>query len=238
MNNQTVFERYELKYLLTAAQRDALLASLGERLVPDHFGHSTVCSVYYDTPDYYLIRRSLEKPAYKEKLRLRTYGVGAPSAFVELKKKYQGVVYKRRIALPTAAAVAYLNRQAEAGGGQIGRELDYFLASHPRLGPRVALFYERDAFYGAEEANLRLTFDENIRWRAENLSLTTSSAGRLLLAEGQVLLEVKTAASLPLWVTHQLTQLGLYPTSFSKYGTAYADGIQSFRRNAYAGANF
>ena len=102
MSYTNVFKRYELKYLLTPAQRDAVLLGIAPYMQLDRYGHTTIRNIYFDTGDYRLIRRSIEKPAYKEKLRVRSYRlVGSDdTVFVELKKKYDGVVYKRRIALP------------------------------------------------------------------------------------------------------------------------------------------
>ena len=113
MNGYT-FERRELKYRITDAQRAALEAAFDARMVPDEYGESTICNIYYDTADYRLIRAPLEKPAYKEKLRLRSYGVTGPGGevFLELKKKYKGIVYKRRITLPEDAAGEFIAGRA------------------------------------------------------------------------------------------------------------------------------
>ena len=115
MNGYT-FERRELKYRITDAQRAALEAAFGARMVPDEHGESTICNIYYDTADYRLIRASLEKPAYKEKLRLRSYGATEPGGevFLELKKKYKGIVYERRITLPEDAAGDFIARRARS----------------------------------------------------------------------------------------------------------------------------
>ena len=115
MNGYT-FERRELKYRITDAQRAALEAAFGTQMIPDEHGESTICNIYYDTADYRLIRASLEKPAYKEKLRLRSYGVTEPGGevFLELKKKYKGIVYKRRITLPEDAAGEFIAGRARS----------------------------------------------------------------------------------------------------------------------------
>lgn len=223
MNGYT-FERRELKYRITDAQRAALEAAFGTRMVPDEYGESTICNIYYDTADYRLIRASLEKPAYKEKLRLRSYGVTEPGGevFLELKKKYKGIVYKRRITLPEDAAGEFIAGRAPLGEhGQIGREIEYFTAFYAPLLPAVHLSYERSAWFSREDRDLRITFDKNIRFRQEDVSLTLPAGGRRILPEGESLMEIKAAAALPLWLVSELDTLGIYQSTFSKYGEAY-----------------
>ena len=223
MNGYT-FERRELKYRITDAQRAALEAACGARMVPDEHGESTICNIYYDTADYRLIRASLEKPAYKEKLRLRSYGVTEPGGevFLELKKKYKGIVYKRRITLPEDAAGEFIAGRTPLGEhGQIGREIEYFTAFYAPLLPAVHLSYERSAWFSREDRDLRITFDKNIRFRQEDVSLTLPAGGRRILPEGESLMEIKAAAALPLWLVSELDTLGIYQSTFSKYGEAY-----------------
>lgn len=223
MNGYT-FERRELKYRITDAQRAALEAAFGARMIPDEHGESTICNIYYDTADYRLIRASLEKPAYKEKLRLRSYGVTEPGGevFLELKKKYKGIVYKRRITLPEDAAGEFIAGRAPLGEhGQIGREIEYFTAFYAPLLPAVHLSYERSAWFSREDRDLRITFDKNIRFRQEDVSLTLPAGGRRILPEGESLMEIKAAAALPLWLVSELDTLGIYQSTFSKYGEAY-----------------
>lgn len=223
MNGYT-FERRELKYRITDAQRAALEAAFGARMVPDEYGESTICNIYYDTADYRLIRASLEKPAYKEKLRLRSYGVTEPGGevFLELKKKYKGIVYKRRITLPEDAAGEFIAGRAPLGEhGQIGREIEYFTAFYAPLLPAVHLSCERCAWFSREDRDLRITFDKNIRFRQEDVSLTLPAGGRRILSEGESLMEIKAAAALPLWLVSELDTLGIYQSTFSKYGEAY-----------------
>lgn len=223
MNGYT-FERRELKYRITDAQRAALEAAFDARMVPDEYGESTICNIYYDTADYRLIRASLEKPAYKEKLRLRSYGVTelGGEVFLELKKKYKGIVYKRRITLPEDAAGEFIAGRAPLGEhGQIGREIEYFTAFYAPLLPAVHLSYERSAWFSREDRDLRITFDKNIRFRQEDVSLTLPAGGRRILSEGESLMEIKAAAALPLWLVSELDTLGIYQSTFSKYGEAY-----------------
>lgn len=220
---QAVFRRKEIKYLLTQRQADGLLPVIARHMEPDDFAHSSISNLYYDTPDYRMIRRSLEKPQYKEKLRLRCYQIpqGDTPAFLEIKKKASGVVYKRRTGLPYTQAVAYLQRQAPGGDSQIFRELDWMLLTYQSLAPSVFLSYERDSWKGTENPELRLTLDQEILWRTQTLDLRCGTWGEPLLEPGQTLLEIKIPDAMPLWLAEALSELAVYPTSFSKYGQAY-----------------
>lgn len=217
-----VFRRVELKYLLSAAEREALREVVRGRVRPDESGRTTVCSLYFDTPDRRLIRTSLEGPVYKEKLRLRTYGVPGPEspAFVELKKKFQGVVYKRRVALPYREAWAWLcGGQTPRQETQITREIEWFLDFYGGLEPADVLCADRVAYDG--EGDLRITLDENIRWRGADLDLLSGDGGAPLLSPGETLMEVKASGGMPFWFSRALSALEIRPIPFSKYGRAY-----------------
>ncbi len=226
MGNLTyVFERVERKFLLTPAQYAGLMRVLPEYMQVDQYGESTILSLYLDTEDSLLIRRSLEKPVYKEKLRLRSYGVPREmdNVFLEVKKKVRGVVYKRRICLPLAQAMECLAQgSVPAAGGQIGREIAYMLRRY-RLRPAVLLAYDRTAYAELEPSpnRLRITIDRDIRSRQTDLDLRLGAAGELLLAPGMRLMEIKTAHAIPLWLCAVLDQNEIRPTSFSKYGRVY-----------------
>lgn len=234
--SNSVFKRKEIKFLLEPRQRAALIAAMEGHMKEDEYGESTICSLYYDTPNSRLIRRSLEKPLYKEKLRLRSYGKAAPGGniYVELKKKYDGVVYKRRISLPEHQADAWLGGRAPLPqDSQIGREIDWFLHYYVNLRPAMYLCYDRIAWFCPTDENLRITMDRNIRWRTDALSLTAAPRGEQLLRPGQSLLEIKTASALPLWLVEALNENEIRQTSFSKYGTAYT--IQHTRESMQKG---
>lgn len=226
MGNFTyVFERVERKFLLTPGQYAGLMRTLPEYMQADQYGESTILSLYLDTEDSLLIRRSLEKPVYKEKLRLRSYGVpgGTDNVFLEVKKKVRGVVYKRRICLPLDRAMACLKQgTVPAASGQIGREIAYMLRRY-RLRPAVLLAYDRTAYTELEPSpnRLRITIDRDIRSRQTDLDLRLGSAGDPLLAPGMRLMEIKTAHAIPLWLCAALDQNEIRPTSFSKYGRVY-----------------
>lgn len=218
-----IFERYEVKFLITREQKEWIVAAMEPYMQTDMYGKSRINSLYFDTPDRRLIRRSLEKPVYKEKLRVRSYGVASPDStvFVELKKKYRSVVYKRRIGLPEVQAMAFLCEQKAIPDTQIAREIAYFKQYYDPIQPSMLLSYEREAFYGREEAAFRITFDEAIYWRENELSLCAPFGGERLLDDDTVLMEVKCAGGIPLWLTSLLSERKIYKTSFSKYGTAY-----------------
>ena len=226
-DTKLTFERYEKKYLLSAEAYEDLFARLEPHIEPDDYPRSTVCSIYYDSDDYRLIRHSIDAPVYKEKLRLRSYNVPGDedTVFVELKKKYKGIVYKRRVALPEARAAAWL-----AGTGrperesQMTREIDFFLSSY-RPEAKVYLACDRTAWRAKDDPELRITFDRNIRWRQTELDLRLGSQGEPLLRDGQVLMEIKIPSAAPLWLARMLSECALFPTKFSKYGVCYKEHI-------------
>lgn len=224
-STQYSFERREEKYFLTPAQYAQLLTTLHGHMRADEHGQYTICSLYFDTPDFRLIRTSLEKPYYKEKLRVRSYGTPTPDGrvFVELKKKVGGIVYKRRIDLPAGRADAFLRGEISVPG-QIAREISWFQGIY-RAQPCVLIAYDRTAFAGVAEPGLRVTFDTGIRWRTERLTLTAGDGGAPLLADNRILMELKTPDACPLWLSRTLTQTGARATSFSKYGTCYREHL-------------
>ena len=221
---QEAFARIEKKFFVTGEQHAALVEALRRQgFALQLFGSATVQSIYYDTPDCLLARRSIARPNYKEKLRLRTYGsVSADStAFLEIKKKYQHVVYKRRTSLPLPQAVSALNRGClPEENGQIGREISRFV-QHYGVQPAALIAYERDAWLNSAADAVRITFDSRIRFRGSRLDLTLPGEGTLLVPPALRLMEVKVPGAWPLWLTHLLWQLDVQPTHFSKYGTAY-----------------
>lgn len=234
---QKTFKRYENKYLLDERQFQLLLRLLAERMQPDEYCKEGRCysihSIYYDTANHDIIRQSLTKPYYKQKLRLRSYTFPIrpeDKVFLELKKKIGGIVSKRRATMTLEEAdqlvrtgrrpgsADYLNRQVTA-------EIAHFLLRH-QVEPKVLISYRRLAFFARDDREFRLTLDSQIRARREDL-WQESTAGELLLPSGQYLMEVKIANSLPLWFSQILSQLRLYSTSFSKYGNEYSRHILS-----------
>ena len=204
----------------------------------DHYGRTTIRNIYFDTDTFRLIRRSLEKPAYKEKLRVRSYGTADPEdeVFVELKKKYDGIVYKRRLTLPEKIVRESFERRRDLPvKSQIGEEIKYFRHYYGQLVPVVFLTYEREAYYSLDGSDFRVTFDENILYREDDVSLGSEIYGKPLLENGQTLLEIKTSGGLPLWMSRTLSSNHLFKTSFSKYGSAY---MKMMNKNAKGGVRY
>ncbi|MBQ4100908.1 MAG: polyphosphate polymerase domain-containing protein, partial [Oscillospiraceae bacterium] len=176
------------------------------------------------TPEYLLIRRSIEHPVYKEKLRVRSYGKveDDTTVFVELKKKYDGVVYKRRIDMPYKSVREYLcEGKLNIPKTQITNEIDYVLSFYGNINPSMYISYERAAYYSKTDSDFRITFDKNILWRDYDLTLKSEVYGKPLLSDDEMVLEVKTSLAMPLWLTQFLSKNKIYKASFSKYGNAY-----------------
>ncbi|WP_026519196.1 polyphosphate polymerase domain-containing protein [Butyrivibrio sp. FCS006] len=239
-----VFQRIEVKYLLDDMQYTELRKRLEGMAAVDSYGKTSILNIYFDTPDYKLIERSLEKPVYKEKLRLRTYGVADDdtNAFIEIKKKYKGVVYKRRISMPYKKAMEYLvDDKRPEQRSQISDEIDYFLKYYKGIRPAMAISYDRIAMAGIEDPDLRITFDTNIRWRTDKLSLSEGNVGKDILLPGQHLMELKIAGAMSIELAKILDELNIRKTSFSKYGKGYVDymyGEDATERNKSNIKNF
>ncbi len=223
------FARVETKYMLTVAQERQIedaLAQQGFRWMD--FGDPTVQSLYYDTPDYQLIRASLDRPVYKEKLRLRAYGKPerVTMSFIEIKKKYRGVVYKRRVSQPLAAAFAELNSgRVGAEGGQVGQEAEWMVRRYG-LQPKAVITYDRDAWFSDRWPDVRITFDRNLSFRQSDFSLASQASNTALTLPTQRLMEIKTGGSYPFWLSRLLQAVHAERIHFSKYGLAYVKYIQ------------
>ncbi len=227
MSDQNVFERVEKKYRLNQKQYDSFRNAAAKKLHMDEYGLHTIRNIYYDTPNYELIRRSIDKPKYKEKLRLRGYGEIQDESvvFLEIKKKYQGVVYKRRTQLAFMQAQEYLESGSITKKNQILKEIDYFIKFY-RPKPRVYLAYDREAFVGNEDENMRITIDQNIRSRSHRLELSYDGECKML-NPGEYLMEIKVKEAYPMWLADLLGKLEIYPVSFSKYGAVYAQAMRN-----------
>ena len=221
-----VFKRIEIKYLLSDKQYASLFSYLETIARVDDYGQTRINNIYFDTPGYKMIRTSLEKPVYKEKLRLRTYGATADytNAFIEIKKKYDGVVYKRRVSGDYRRAYDYLVNGGEPlDDSQISREIEGLIYMYDYLKPSMKICYDRVAMAGIEDPNLRITFDKNIQWSTEDMDLKHFTEGNSILKEGKYLMEIKVANSMPRELAERLSELEIYPASFSKYGRGYQD---------------
>lgn len=227
--------------MITIEQKNIILEAIKPYMEPDKYGRTTIRNLYFDTNNYLLIRRSIEKPAYKEKLRIRSYdrATSDSTVFVELKKKYDSIVYKRRVSLSEEQAMKWLLLKENCyNHTQISDEIDYFIDYYGTLHPAVFLSYKREAFFSKDTSDFRITFDDDILVRNENLSLKSEAYGIPILPKGMVLMEIKCSGGIPLWLTNVLSREKIYKTSFSKYGTAYKELIFPNLRNKeniYAG---
>ena len=225
-----VFQRKEIKYLLDEEQYREVKAFLDGIARTDRYGISRINNIYFDTKDYLLVRTSLEKPLYKEKLRLRTYGEteDGTNAFIEIKKKYKGIVYKRRISGSYEKLQGHMEgKNPDLGSSQIAKEILSFEERYKDLRPAMSICYERMAMAGILDQDFRVTFDRNIEWNAECRDLRQQKPGKPLLKPGQYLMEIKVANALPPGLARKLSEQKVFPASFSKYGEGYKDMMRS-----------
>lgn len=239
MADKNIFSRVEIKYLLTLSQRDELLNLMKDKMVSDPHGQATIRNIYYDTNSFLLARRSIEKPVYKEKLRIRSYTSASPDepVFVELKKKCKKTVFKRRIIIPQQEAMDFLSgseipedefmkADSRPSDIQIAKEIKYFRDIYRTLKPVVFLSYDREAYYGKDNKDFRITFDTNIRYRNSDLTLEHEPGGELLLEPDKTIMEIKLIEGVPLWLSRFLSDKHIFKASFSKYGAAYKDMLK------------
>ena len=232
-----VMKRYELKYLLDSAQTDFLVKSLEGHMKLDQYGRTSIASLYYDTPNYQLIRTSVEKPLFKEKIRLRSYGLATRESpvYLELKRKAYGIVYKRRVQSTIPLVEKFFAGSGDiCAGGQINREITYFRDYYQTLVPACLIIYDREAFF-EPGGDLHLTIDYCLRYRVDHLDLTTSMDGLPLRPPGHTILEIKVQEAMPLWLTHILDEGQIYKNSFSKYGEAFRQQLLNAQAARQAG---
>ncbi len=222
IKSNQVFERYELKYILTKTEYEEFKKELLNHMKVDKYGVSTIQSVYFDTPDYKLITKSIDKPVFKEKIRLRSYGLATEDSpcYLEIKRKTEGLVYKRRISLKEEDALDFMNYKCDINDSQIERELKYFRNYYKNLEPSMLIIYERESFY-KENSEVRVTFDFNPRYRTYDLNLHTSLEGIPLNDNDEIYMEIKVLHNMPLWLTEIITKTKVKRGSISKYGEAY-----------------
>lgn len=226
-NVQKLFKRKETKYQLSFQQYEQIQQELLQQMEQTEYGKHTICSLYYDTKHYDLIQQSIEKPFYKEKFRVRSYGVPMSNqdVFLEIKKKMQGIVYKRRMALPFSEFTPSLELPPKTKfvnpiDQQIQQEINWFKRKYS-IEPKVMICYDRLAYFGKEDAEFRITFDFNIRYRTDQLDLENGDFGERVAPELDVLMEVKALGAYPIWFSHLLSKEKIYPSSFSKYAQVY-----------------
>jgi hypothetical protein len=217
------FQRYEQKYLLDTFQYHEFLSFLDGFAAVGEYGPCTVYSLYFDNDKFEIAQKSLGKSGYKEKLRLRSYGIPQPGdmVYLEIKKKYKGVTYKQRIPVPFTGTEQCCGLKPDNyPGNYIFNELDWFL-NYYKPSPQFMICYDRRSFQGREDDTLRITFDANIRWRTSGLDFSRGPYGSPLLAKNNYLMEVKVGNSIPLYLTAHLARLKIFPFSFSKFRSAY-----------------
>ena len=218
------YKRREMKFLLDERQYGVIKSAISEYMTEDKYGLHTIMNIYLDNQNDDLIRRSLGKPVYKEKMRLRAYGKKAEDAnvaFLEIKKKYRGITYKRRLDMTYRELHDYITAgSVPKTRGQVFEEIDG-LRKRMDLRPKIVICYDREAFFGNDDKEFRVTFDGNIRFRRNDLDLRLGDSGELLRAAPYRIMEVKSAGAVPLWLVRILSQNKIYHGSFSKYGTIY-----------------
>lgn len=227
----SVFERHEKKYLISSQQWNEVLKEIEAYMQLDDYGKHLITNVYYDTTNWYLIRHSMSKPIYKEKVRLRSYGVPNETdpVYLEIKKKFDGVVYKRRTDMRLKDAERFLGHQPfleSVQNKQMIREFESVLSFYPDLKPAMYISYERLAYFGKQNKSVRITFDQNILYRTTDLSLAAGSYGKLILPRNYVLMEIKICGAMPVWLARILSEKHIYPAKFSKYANAYQDYLK------------
>lgn len=215
------FRRVEEKYIISENEYKILISKINKYLKEDVYPKYTICSIYFDNDNNDSVINSLEKPSYKEKVRIRSYGVIDESGYLylELKKKYNGITVKRRIKMNLSELNKFLNNELEINN-QILKEINYAV-KRLDMKPKIFIAYGRESFVGKDDANLRITFDNNLRSRVNNLVLNKNDLGELYFKENTYIMEVKTLGSIPLWLSKVLSELSIYPRSFSKYGEIY-----------------
>ena len=210
-----IIDRLEQKYFLNNEQFDKLLRLINNNLEKDKYFKERIYNIYFDNDDYEMINHSIDKPIYKEKIRLRSYNKDSDEVFLEIKKKYFDNSNKRRI---TLNYTDYLNNHLDTSN-QIAKELNYYFNKY-NLKPKIKVNYDRLSYYLKEDSSFRITFDNNIKYSFDNLNLYQEDKSKLLFNKGYIM-EFKTFNGIPLWLNDILNQLKIYPTSFSKVGKIY-----------------
>ena len=225
-----IFSRREQKYLITQWQYLQLVENILPYMRPDKYGvegRYSVTSLYFDNDDQDIYFETKNKLKYRQKLRLRVYDDTDRNgtAFFEVKQKHNKVVNKRRLVMPLSEAYRYLNNDAEelssyeTSNGQVLKEIDHFKRFYD-LQPEMIVSYNRHAFHGVTDPELRITFDLDLKCRNEDLALENGSYGHNFIDENLVVLEVKVNDSVPLWLTRHLQDLDCEQRSASKFCTS------------------
>jgi len=229
-----IFRRVEQKYLITSAQYDALMEALGDKLVKDEYFYNDIYNLYLDAPDHRLIIQSIEKPMYKEKFRVRSYGLAEnedSKVYLEIKKKFDGTSHKRRISMTLGEFYKYMekgNRPKNANPITLA-ELDYDFEKY-NLQPSILINYERYSYYFRGNKDLRITFDHNVKYRVKKPDLTNGDDMHPIIDKDMYIMEIKSLDSLPIKLSQLLAILKIYPRGFSKPKNAYLKSLESAKQ--------
>lgn len=231
------FRRYEKKFIISQEQYEAILVNISKYMDCDKYckdgNNYSIFNIYYDTDNNDVISHSISKPYYKEKLRLRSYKAECSEndkVFLEIKKKINGIVNKRRVVLTLKEAKRFIENGIrpvclDFESKQVIHEIEYYLKNH-KVKPKVYISYSRKAYFAKENKDFRLTFDSKIITRRDKVSFEYGSYGDDILGERKYLMEVKILGAMPLWFTKILSKLNIYPDHFSKYGNEYMNYIK------------
>ena len=216
-----IFRRIEEKYFISQDQFNTLLTEIKDYIKKDDYYKSNILNIYFDNNNDEILIRSGDKPIYKDKVRLRSYNTPTLNdyVFLEIKSKYKGITGKRRIKMKLSDFYDYINNN-KINNTQIMEEIDY-LFKYSDLKPSYFVGYDRLSFKGIDNPGLRITFDNNLRSRKDNLKLEEGDYGNLFFDDNRLIMEIKTLDSMPLWLTNALSKLKIYPISFSKVGEIY-----------------
>lgn len=225
------FQRVEEKYVIAKEDKEKLLKIINSYIKEDEYFKSEIHNIYFDTKNNDLIINSLEKPIYKDKFRIGSYGIPKYNdyVFLEMKTKYKGVVGKRRIKVKLNEIDDYLENNKETNN-KILKEIIYYYKFY-NLQKAIYIAYDRESYKGKEDSNLRITFDSNLRSRRNDLNFKEIKMKKYF-NEDYYIMEIKTIGALPLWLARSLSELEIYPTSFSKYGKIYEREMKEMVKNA------
>lgn len=238
--NEKVFDRIEKKYLITKAQKDAILKSIKKNMHQDGYYLSEVMNIYFDNDNYDLIIQSIDRPAFKEKIRARSYG-GYDRVFLEIKTKIKGkennIGYKRRVMITRddfneltnkkTSLIELAQKSIETENDlQIAKEADYLISNFD-LKPKIFVIYDRESY--KNEDGLRITFDENLKYRTKNLSFVKGKRDKIYFKDkpNNIIMEIKAGGVMPLWLVKKMSELKIYPVQFSKIGKIYERIVRS-----------
>ena len=232
------FKRVEDKYFITAEQMQEIIEECSERMKEDFYFKYRVHSIYYDSINSDLIIRSLLKPEYKMKLRLRCYGeaTGHSPVFFETKKKYGNIVYKRRFELDEQEAYDYVDYGImHHVKNNTADEIDYMMKYY-NLKPVVRISYDRQCYSAVKEADVRITFDSNVKYELNPESLKEEGNEKELPLG--IIMEVKAMDRYPMWLVKILSEKKLYKQSSSKYGMIYANNFETMSPKVHAAQGY